>query len=895
MDEQRLREALERVGNSQKVHLQSVLAEEAAIEQSDKEVSDKIKALERTMNTLRTKKSSVGKKLDRLRSINGRLRGDLETILNDLSSLHQSSAMGAVEIKREIDFAQTNLRELKSTNSEMEGNLDAINQKILITQNVVAELEAEHKVTVDATLDSTLTVYQAFQRWLHLWPAVSLSLAADADSIKTINSTAKVAGRLEEIASLRYLCEEIQNFSNSDFETMEQTSHHPNYYFWDDLLSKLRKHADVAVAKASATVTEIEEIERTRQRLRDIGHELCNALNADVNISMYDAELSASTLGKESEVYEPTIIIPVMESSTVGIAGVHSNTKSTKHSIAGPGTGMIHSSVGNDDVDGTILNDKRRQALMDRALAMAQIQAQQKRTQQDKMRKQLSAWIDSLSLPVGDLSMAWCTQVLTATDPMKVWSLAKEFPSKGTSGRYYSTQFQPLGSDGLRLAGYGDEAINSINLCRVAAEYRRIVRELQLSFASLPVTTGHKHVRHNNNNNSIDRKQEGIVTNSVEIEPRYPAVFKDWIHYDSILQYTGQKYNCSPVEVIQKIYNQLDSMLGVEPGEQDNNNDITLSAPESVEVGRNQNQYRNERGHLSPRQHIESDQSVGGDDENEDEDEDAFDASSKGLLQVHKPTEKMAKTTRFAINNNSGTTSSYSNAQEGSNQTSRSDGNSRGQRYTISQRMNDKFSAVLKLFPSETTSAGTVADSADEVGGTVETVASHRDNVLLMVHEKEELEKEDLGERIILHLTCRVSGDLLNICIFWQPHLERLKFVAHCLQLSGKEIYQFVVYKHDIDAIFADSNDSVLRNMKLDNANLCKALVSCARIEHFPPGIAFTLVRKSRGTLTKAQLKSVPIVETSLFVDTMKLLTLRSASGALITCCLESNVRFKSH
>ena len=152
----------------------------------------------------------------------------------------------------------------------MDGNLDAINQKILITQNVVAELEAEHKQTVDATLDSTLTVYQSFQRWLHLWPAVSLSLAADADAVKTIHSTAKIAGRMEEIASLRYLSEEIQSFSNSDFDVIEENSHHPNYYFWDDLLSQLRKHADDSVVKASAIVAEIEEIERTRLVLHTV-------------------------------------------------------------------------------------------------------------------------------------------------------------------------------------------------------------------------------------------------------------------------------------------------------------------------------------------------------------------------------------------------------------------------------------------------------------------------------------------------------------------------------------------------------------------------------------------------------------------------------------------------
>ena len=83
------------------------------------------------------------------------------------------------------------------------------------------------------------------------------------------------------------------------------------------------------------------------------------------------------------------------------------------------------------------------------------------------------------------------------------------------------------------------------------------------------------------------------------------------------------------------------------------------------------------------------------------------------------------------------------------------------------------------------------------------------------------------------------------------------------LYRSGKEIYQLVVHKHDVDALFVDSHDTVLRNMKLDNDNLCKTLVSCARIEHFPPEIAFNLVRKARGsTVNKQQLKTVPIVET---------------------------------
>ena len=175
-----------------------------------------------------------------------------------------------------------------------------------------------------------------------------------------------------------------------------------------------------------------------------------------------------------------------------------------------------------------------------------------------------------------------------------------------------------------------------------------------------------------------------------------------------------------------------------------------------------------------------ADEVIDGDEDEKDED-DAFDDTSKGFLQSQKQN-KSVKATRFAVGNSTDGTSN--STKEGSNPSNRSDGNSRAPRYTISQRMNDKFSAVLKLFPSETgMTTGSSSGSLEEEGGHDNDVAAQRENVLLMLHEKEELEKEDVGERVILHLTCRVSGDLLNICISWQPHLERLKFVAHCLQL----------------------------------------------------------------------------------------------------------------
>jgi hypothetical protein len=77
---------------------------------------------------------------------------------------------------------------------------------------------------------------------------------------------------------------------------------------------------------------------------------------------------------------------------------------------------------------------------------------------------------------------------------------------------------------------------------------------------------------------------------------------------------------------------------------------------------------------------------------------------------------------------------------------------------------------------------------------------------------------------------------------------------------SGKAVYNILLDQEDINQLLAESDDTHLKSMKMDNPTQCKALVAAMRIEHFPPGIAIGLVRKSRNLQTRSQLESVPII-----------------------------------
>lgn len=167
--------------------------------------------------------------------------------------------------------------------------------------------------------------------------------------------------------------------------------------------------------------------------------------------------------------------------------------------------------------------------------------------------------------------------------------------------------------------------------------------------------------------------------------------------------------------------------------------------------------------------------------------------------------------------------------------------------------------SIQKLLPMLMAMDSSDAEANKTVGrsGRGENVTGNK----FLDDERDEFNQVDDQERMHLHLTCRISGDLLNLTVSWQPQFERLKLEAHCIQLYGREQYSLLISQEDVEALFEGRPQ--LQSTTLDNPMICKEIVGCARIEQFPQDIAVRIV-KNRAPERKHLLSYVPIVESRL-------------------------------
>lgn len=181
-----------------------------SLDEEEISLHEQIKKTRQNLSRLNKAKTQAQKKYDRVMDSNNRLKEDMDAVATRVAQLQMELVSNEEKAKQQLSNAQIQISSLKALKSNVQESQQIIANDILVTKTVIAELESEHTLAADDLANVSKDAFEAFHRWSLLCPVVNLNLRSENDTIRTMHTISKIAGKLEEYTKLKQLASEIQ-------------------------------------------------------------------------------------------------------------------------------------------------------------------------------------------------------------------------------------------------------------------------------------------------------------------------------------------------------------------------------------------------------------------------------------------------------------------------------------------------------------------------------------------------------------------------------------------------------------------------------------------------------------------------------------------------------------
>jgi hypothetical protein len=473
-----------------------------------------------------------------------------------------------------------------------------------------------------------------------------------------------------------------------------------------------------------------------RKRLRDLSQELCTSLDAHIRTTMEDCELRAA----DADPGHTDKILVVNPPTTP-----RSNTQSTSM-VTRPGTEKLGQRpqfdlTGLEHLSTRHADRSNRPDTQSRVSEVSQMTSAQRTPHHYQQSQARQA---ALRAKLKD----WLQNTELA-----VGDVAMHWTNAALTETDPTVVWSIAAEQSTHADSHGAEneasMLNSGNIAVAAAECRRVTRELQLAMVAS--------VLHPNNLSPSLVNRLSHTAAPINI----PSVYRDLAFHSNLQQFCSSMLGCAPSQVPQQLQEEVEYLTNeAENGFGLDDNELFPSAPRTPSRSPSRGQSRS--GVRTPKD------------------------LARAFIQDHTASQD------------------HHNLKSSDN------------KFTISERISGKYLEILRLFPVESTSSGSnVGDSSNTTSSLAAAMTANASptgplpsiptttvdsNYTFMMMEKREIDRVDEEQRVVLHLTCRVGVDLLNITIMYQPQFERLKLSAHCIQMyDSVMIFYALLYSVIVD------------------------------------------------------------------------------------------------